>query len=178
MAFVTLVVARWLEWELAQWVHPMKDRSDNPSHHERTFLPQSYISLPFQVQAHCPVTWNSIQNSGELAERAKQYITVDYYWLMRCSSMVECPLLVPWVVWSILHSEHFFCFFVFFFLLQQELHDRMNEFLWEMLSYLWDGVHLNDSLLLSGKSSSCGGRSRFPLSLWSFTICLMLYNWK
>ena len=23
----------------------MKDRSDNPSHHERTFLPRSYISL-------------------------------------------------------------------------------------------------------------------------------------
>ena len=30
----------WLEW-----VHPMKDRSDDPSHHERTLLPQSYISL-------------------------------------------------------------------------------------------------------------------------------------
>ena len=25
----------WLEWEMAQWVHPMKDRSDNPPHHER-----------------------------------------------------------------------------------------------------------------------------------------------
>ena len=25
-------------------VHPMKDRSDNPSHHERTLLPQNYIS--------------------------------------------------------------------------------------------------------------------------------------
>ena len=24
----------------------MKDRSDDPSHHERTLLPQSYISLP------------------------------------------------------------------------------------------------------------------------------------
>ena len=23
-------------WEIAQWVHPMKDRSDDPSHHERT----------------------------------------------------------------------------------------------------------------------------------------------
>ena len=30
---------------LAQWVHPMKDRSDDPSHHERTLLPRSYISL-------------------------------------------------------------------------------------------------------------------------------------
>ena len=26
----------WLEREIAQWVHPMKDRSDDPSHHEQT----------------------------------------------------------------------------------------------------------------------------------------------
>ena len=45
-AFVTPVVEHWLEREIAQWVHPMKDRSDNPSHHERTLLPRSYISLP------------------------------------------------------------------------------------------------------------------------------------
>ena len=31
--------------EIAQWVHPMKDRSDDSSHHERTLLPRSYISL-------------------------------------------------------------------------------------------------------------------------------------
>ena len=35
-----------LEREIAQWVHPMKDKSDVPSHHERTPLPRSYISLP------------------------------------------------------------------------------------------------------------------------------------
>ena len=29
-------VPLWLEREMAQWVHPMKDRSDDPSHHERT----------------------------------------------------------------------------------------------------------------------------------------------
>ena len=44
-AFVTPVVEHRLEREIAQWVHPMKDRSDDPSHHERTLLPQSYISL-------------------------------------------------------------------------------------------------------------------------------------
>ena len=44
-AFVTPVVEHWLEREIAQWVHPMKDRSDDPSHHERTLLPWSYISL-------------------------------------------------------------------------------------------------------------------------------------
>ena len=45
-AFVTPVVEHWPEREIAQWVHPMKDRSDDPSHHERTLLPRSYISLP------------------------------------------------------------------------------------------------------------------------------------
>ena len=44
-AFVTPVVEHWLEREIAQWVHPMKDRSDDPLHHERTLLPQSYILL-------------------------------------------------------------------------------------------------------------------------------------
>ena len=44
-AFVTPVMEHWLEREMAQWVHPMKDRSDDPSHHERTLLPRSYISL-------------------------------------------------------------------------------------------------------------------------------------
>ena len=44
-AFVTPVMEHWLEREIAQWVHPMKDRSDDPSHHERTLLPWSYISL-------------------------------------------------------------------------------------------------------------------------------------
>ena len=45
-AFITRVVEHWLEQEIAQWVHPMKDRSDDPSHHERTLLPRSYTSLP------------------------------------------------------------------------------------------------------------------------------------
>ena len=45
MAFVTPVMELWLEREIAQWVHPMKDRSDAPSHHERMLLPRSYVSL-------------------------------------------------------------------------------------------------------------------------------------
>ena len=44
-AFVTPVVEHWLEREIAQWVHPMKDRSDDLSHHKRTLLPRSYISI-------------------------------------------------------------------------------------------------------------------------------------
>ena len=34
-AFVTPVVEHWLEREIAQWVHPMKDRSDDPLYNER-----------------------------------------------------------------------------------------------------------------------------------------------
>ena len=34
MAFVTPVVEHWPKREIAQWVHPMKDRSNDPSHHE------------------------------------------------------------------------------------------------------------------------------------------------
>ena len=45
-AFVTPVVEHWVEREIAQKVHPMKDRSDDPLHHEQTLLPRSYISLP------------------------------------------------------------------------------------------------------------------------------------
>ena len=45
-AFVTPVMEHWLEREIAQWVHPMKDRSDNPSHHEVTSLTtELHISL-------------------------------------------------------------------------------------------------------------------------------------
>ena len=40
-AFVTPVVEHWLEQKIAQWVHPMKDRSDDPSHHERTLYRSS-----------------------------------------------------------------------------------------------------------------------------------------
>ena len=47
-AFVTPVVEHWLEREIAQWVHPMKDRSDDPSHHERML----YIYNMTEVHLH------------------------------------------------------------------------------------------------------------------------------
>ena len=58
-AFVTPVVMHWPEREIAQWVHPMKDRSDDPSHHERTLLPRSYISLPYTTNTEC-VLWSEL----------------------------------------------------------------------------------------------------------------------
>ena len=71
-AFVTPVVEHWLEREIAQWVHPMKDRSDDPPHHERTLLPRSYVPLPWYIRrARCSsvVRWvvGSILHGGPIA---------------------------------------------------------------------------------------------------------------
>ena len=54
-AFVTPVVEHWLEREIAQWVHPMKDQSDDPLLHEWMLLPRSYISLRVCVYAYAYV---------------------------------------------------------------------------------------------------------------------------
>ena len=62
MPFVTPVVEHWLEWEIAQWVHPMKDWSDDPSHHERMLLPQSYISLPPVLQSYPLLLWEWVSH--------------------------------------------------------------------------------------------------------------------
>ena len=59
-AFVTPDLEHWLEQEIAQWVHPMKDQSDDTSHHERTLLPRSYISLLIWMDAHMD-GWKSIE---------------------------------------------------------------------------------------------------------------------
>ena len=63
-AFVTPVVEHWLEQEIAQWVHPMNDRSNDPSHHERTLLPWSYISLQdhsdSKRKSAAATTWTTI----------------------------------------------------------------------------------------------------------------------
>ena len=48
--FVTPVVEHWLKQKNSSICPPMMDRSDDPSHHERTFLPQSYVFR----WVHCP----------------------------------------------------------------------------------------------------------------------------
>ena len=49
-AFVTPVVEHWLEREIAQWVHPMKDPCDDPSHYERTLLPELHLAPKGQLE--------------------------------------------------------------------------------------------------------------------------------
>ena len=77
-AFVTPVVEHLLEREIAQWVQPMKDRSDDPSYHERTLLPRSYISL--QTSDECLRVWDMLKAgissrtiSRRLISTKKQY---------------------------------------------------------------------------------------------------------
>ena len=73
-AFVTPVVEHWLEREIAQWVHPMKDRSDDPSRHERTLLPRSYWS----IRVHFPAF-----NIFTIIEASNERIGVLIYLLMK-----------------------------------------------------------------------------------------------
>ena len=61
-AFVTPIVEHWLEREIAQWVPHMKDRPDDPSHHEGTLLPRSYISLPWMDDVSDPESPTSSQS--------------------------------------------------------------------------------------------------------------------
>ena len=63
-AFVTPVVEHWLEQEIAQWVHSMKDRSDDPSQHERTLLPRSYISLFLRTSAALSIRLTRLKPGG------------------------------------------------------------------------------------------------------------------
>ena len=47
-AFVTPVVEHWLAREIAQWVQPMKDQSDDLLHHELS-LPLLNISISHEI---------------------------------------------------------------------------------------------------------------------------------
>ena len=68
-AFVKPVVEHWLELEIVKLFHPMKDRSDDPSHHERTLLPRSYISLVILMKQHLQcIATNIVHLSSYIAQ--------------------------------------------------------------------------------------------------------------
>ena len=48
-AFVTPVVEHWMVREIAQWVHPMKDRSDDPSLHLAPQCIASHVSSQKEI---------------------------------------------------------------------------------------------------------------------------------
>ena len=62
------------------------------------------------------------------------------------------------------------------FSFQPVLHDSCNKGR-GMCYHVCGMVHIKEPLLLIEKSNLCGG-SVFPLSEWSFAICLTPYNGK
>ena len=169
-AFVTPVVEHWLEREIAQWVHPMKDQSDNPSHHERTLLPRSYISLPqFQGNVvHLGPTQNALQGGACQQQGCMPVHLTSVKFVLNITKMHVS------IGGSILHAVNPLSYLSF----QPVLHDWCNK--GRGMCYPVCGmVHIKEPLLLIDKSSLCGG-SGFPFSLseWSLTICVIPYNCK
>ena len=81
--YVTPVVEHWLEREIAQWVHPMKDRSDDPSHHERALLPWSYILLPVRYmhlsEWNCPTNKLHVRRYFVVKKRVRNAACNDHW---------------------------------------------------------------------------------------------------
>ena len=86
-AFVTPVVEPWLEREIAPWVHPRKDRSDDLSHHERMLLWKNsdsknsiqFTSIVFNVQAliaHTPWPYTPVINWAVCQDRRLVVVTL------------------------------------------------------------------------------------------------------
>ena len=192
-AFVTPVEEHWLKREIAQWVHPMKDRSDDPSHHERTLLPQSYISFrtvpkhPRPIMVETAVHFQHWIFDKRLANVINQFeqdpiggnrnsIPTNINWAGKLKAMIFLTNLgARCSSWCDGSSDRSFMVELLF-LFQPVLH------YWFItgrgMCYAVCGImHKKEPLLLIGKSSPCGG-SGFPLSLskWSFTIYLTPYN--
>ena len=132
----------------------MNDRSDDPSHHERTLLTRCFISLPSGIDV------------GLIRKKNKSELICYHEALgTKMRSMHTDPTQVTGG--SNLRTS---CWYYFSF--QPVLHNWCNK------GYAICGmVLIKEPLLLIGKSSLCGG-SGFPFSLseWSLTICLTPYN--
>ena len=144
IAHTTAFVEHWLEREIAQWVHPMKDRSDDPSHHERTLLPQSYISFPkvvifvfkYMLKQHCHIIKKQHLLLYELElEKNKSTWGLIKFWVLICFSYIDCSFSVP-------------------------VKGYGNGMFYPVCSMM----HIRYALLLTVKSCLCFGSSRFPFS--------------
>ena len=149
-AFVITVVEHWLEWEIAQWVHPMKDRSDDPPHHERMLY----------LWATSRSTWQDDSN-GAVANKLHsvkllQAVQEDWNCFVVPASVIQLiawPPLKRSVVGSILFSGPSCSLGYFPF--QSVVH---NWFIKGRGMYcsVYGKVHIKDPLLLIEKSSLCG----------------------
>ena len=77
MAFVKPVVEHWLEREIAQWVHPMKDRSDDLSHHERTLFNVLRVQWSHKI---FDTNFNVLESSGLLKPLDSHFNVLSDQW--------------------------------------------------------------------------------------------------
>ena len=94
-AFVTPIMEHWLEWEIAQRVHPMKDRSDDPPHHERTL----YLWATSRSLHSYRVSEIRNQQHHEMLDKIyhMQSSGTDFAWCVWCVGRywVQILVLVP-----------------------------------------------------------------------------------
>ena len=89
-AFVTPVMEHLLEREIAQWFHPMKDRSDDPPHHERMLLTVAdcfyrEVDRPARISAAEPLQAAGDSCPQQLLHRGhsdggRQRSSADLFW--------------------------------------------------------------------------------------------------
>ena len=104
----------------------MKDRSDDPSHHERTLLPWSYISLPNYnnaepIQSQFTMMFLQFSSDEDIIVLVLEAANGDQVWFCVCMCVCVCVCVC-------LICEMFcFCFwgegFLLFFLLKKAFHE-------------------------------------------------------
>ena len=117
-AFVTPDVEHWLERKIAQWVHPMKDRSNDPSHHERTLLPTNLrclldITVLIQqamgagvLMAYC----SSKSSADHMGMHMECFRTANQSWknkavILLPKYIIFCNLQHWWMTAQVLHDH-------------------------------------------------------------------------
>ena len=98
--FVTPVVEHWLEQEIAQWVHPMKDRSDDPSHHERMLLPRSYISLLGRINPTTHRTMSERSYHGATYRSPLIKASRPSWVYQECHEVIAASVQIEQMVWN------------------------------------------------------------------------------
>ena len=139
----------------------MKDRSDDPSHHKRTLLPRSYISLPV-LERRVFSAWS---------ERIRQTLGIAYHWLALLTSLITIKMAQKRNVAVVRKFAHgamghrsFMVNPLSYFSFQPVLRNLCNK--GRGMCYPVCGmVHIKVPLLLTGNSSPCSGIG-FPLSIW------------
>ena len=143
----------------------MKGQSDDPSHHERTVYPRSYISLSEEIKSLKPRgTPDHVVSNKNIYLRC---VVIYTFWNESFGSWYSVR---SWRDWS--SDQSFMNAPLGYFLFQPGFDNWWNKC--RVMYYpVYRLVHIKYPLLLIGKCIPWSGGSGFPLSLpgWSFIIC-------